>query len=157
MKWHDVETQIINDGQRFSDRVKNLAPQNSKYVGRDNGRLVDYIYVEGQRVRSNSNTLYNNISYVQQGISGKELVLKTVVNSGAVPYYDEAVMQPNRTVAIHYGRQEYGSKRYSNSVELVKENRNYLYYMRGSVFMEELINKYNGKTVIVDESMEAFE
>ena len=43
MKWHDVETQIINDGQRFSDRVKNLAPQNSKYVGRDNGRLVDYI------------------------------------------------------------------------------------------------------------------
>lgn len=156
MKWATIETQLINDGRRFSEEIKNLAPQNSKYVSIDNGKVVDYIYVDGRRVRTNTNNLYQNVVFKQEGLNNDRIVMKTVVDTGLVPYYEKAVLSKTLTVAKHYRRTEYGAKRYAVSIEYKKENRNYLYYMRGESLMRNLISKWNGKSIEVSDNIEVF-
>lgn len=156
MKWANIETELVNDGRKFSEGVKNLAPQNSKYVSIDKGKVVDYIYVDGRRVRTNTNNLFQNVVFKQEGLNNDTIVMKTVVDTSVVPYYDKAVLSKTLTVAKHYRRTEYGSIRYGSSIEYQKENRNYLYYMRGESLMRELISKWNGKTIEVEDDIEVF-
>lgn len=156
MKWANIETQLINDGRRFSEQIKNLAPQNSKYVSIDQGKIVDYIYVDGKRVRTNTNNLFQNVVFKQEGLNNDRIVMKTVVDTSVVPYYEKAVLSKTLTVAKHYRRTEYGSVRYGASIEYKKENRNYLYYMRGESLMQGLISKWNGKIIEVTDDIEVF-
>lgn len=156
MRWVDIELKLKTDANNFGRKVKELAPKNSSYIGLDNGKLVDYIYVEGKRVRTNSNNLYNSINTTQVYGNGKSIITKVVVDSGKVPYYDAAVLKSTREVALHYGRTEYGSKRYGNSRIKIKQNRNYLYYMLGEQYMIEFMGKWNGRTIKIEDSIEVF-
>lgn len=156
MKYINLETSLLNDTRKFHEDVKKLAPQNSTYIGKDNGKVVDYIYVDGKRVRSNTNNLYNSILQRIEGSSGKNMTIKTYVDTSQVPYYDRAVLSPTLLVAGHYGRVDYGNKRYVGSVEFTKENRNHLYYLEGQESLRNFINKWNGLVVEIEDSLEDF-
>lgn len=156
MSWGNIEQEIIRDSKKFGIQIKELAPQNSTYISYDKGKLVDYIYVEGKRVRTNSNRLYENIYQTIQYTDKRNMLFQTVVNKSRVPYYNEAVLSKTRTVAYHYLRSEYGKLRYSKSIERVKENKNYMYYMKGIAFMESLINKWNGKVFTISNDIGEF-
>ena len=156
MSWALLKTEILSDYLNFHNQIKSLAPQNSSYRSKEKGRLVDYIYVDGKRVRTNTNNLFNSITYIQEDYAGSNMIFKTVVDTSRVPYYDKAVLQPYLTVAFHYGRTEYGDTRYAESSTTLKENRNYLYYLKGQNLMTQLISKYNGRVVETDESIGDF-
>ena len=130
----------------FLSNYKNLAPQNSNYISKDRGRLVDYIYVDNKKVRTNSNRLYQGVRS-QVSKNGNTLTLSTLAG-GNISYYEKAVLSPTRKVAYHYGRTEYGDVRY-DSIEIDKENTNYLYYLKGTGELYDFINKYNGKVFTV--------
>lgn len=141
--WTKIESEIIKDFETFANQVKNLAPQNSTYISKHNGKVVNYIFVEGKRVKTNSNRLYESIN-TKMSRQGNDLTLEVVAGEG-INYYEKAVLHKNRKVAYHYSRTEYGSKRYEGSKVVNKENTNYLYYMNGVSFMQQFISKYNGK------------
>ena len=63
MTWIDIQNELIQDFMKLTQTLKDLAPKNSTYQSRDNGKLVDYIYVDGKRTRSNTNNLYNSIGF----------------------------------------------------------------------------------------------
>lgn len=154
--WSAIEQEIIADATTFATKVKYLAPQNSKYISIDRGKLVDYIYVDNKRVRTNTNRLFESIYMTRQYTKGADMLFQVVSKSGKVPYYHDAVLKKTRTVAQHYMRTEYGSTRYSNSVERQKENKNYLYYMKGVPFLQEFIGKWNGRTIRVSDDIGDF-
>lgn len=147
-----IENSIRMDMELFARKVKELAPQNSNYVGLSNYKVVDYIHVDGARVRTNSNNLYNSINMVETLRTNNRTIYQVVV-VGDVPYYEQAVLSPEIEVAFHYGRTEYGSVRYSNSIVTRKTNRNYLYYIKGEVEMRALISKWNNQTFTTTEKI----
>ena len=156
-KWANIENTIKRDLQDIYNHVKNLAPQNSKYVSVDNGKFVNYIYVDGKRTYTNTNTLYSSVKIKERASgSGKNMTSVVYVDSADVPYYEKAVLNPNIRYAKHYGRSEYGSRRYSNSVEMIKPNRNYLYYLGAKNYINSTIKKYNGRTYKISDSIEVF-
>lgn len=156
-KWANIENEIKFDLQNVYNHVRSLAPQNSKYVSVDNGKYVNYIYVDGKRTYTNTNTLYNSVKIKERSAgSGKNMTSTVYVDSADVPYYEKAVLNPNIRYAKHYGRTEYGSKRYGNSVEMIKANRNYLYYMEAKNYISSVIKKYNGKRYKITDSIEVF-
>ena len=62
-----MTTQEIVDGilQNFTsvyNTIKALAPQNSQYRSYDNGKLVNYIYVDGKRTYTNTGNLHRSIA-----------------------------------------------------------------------------------------------
>lgn len=138
--------------------LKGLAPQNSKYVGLDNFKRADYIFVNNKKVFTNTNKLYNSV-VARDRFKGTTLVHDVYVSSASVPYYRKAVLSPTLTRARHYGRLEYGETRYSNSVSwknsLVEEvpNRNYLYYEKAIPFIKAEIGKYNNKKIVVSDDI----
>lgn len=155
MTWIDIQNELIQDFMKLTQTLKDLAPKNSTYQSRDNGKLVDYIYVDGKRTRSNTNNLYNSIGFDIEFV-GNDIVSRTVV-SGSVPYYDKAVLKPTLTVATHHGRVEYGNDRYPTSIVGEVINRNYLYYMfQGEIEMLGLKSKWDGKTFKVESSIGDF-
>lgn len=156
--WGAIEGEIKRDLELIYRYIQGLAPQNSRYVGIDNGRVVDYIYVEGKRVRTNTNNLFSSVSMGEESLgSGKNLVSRVYVDSGRVPYYQKAVLSPTLKVAKHFGRTEYGSKRYgSESVEKDVVNRNYLYYMKAEGYVANILGKYNGREYRITDSIEVF-
>lgn len=156
--WGAIEGEIKRDLELIYRHIKSLAPQNSRYVSVDRGRVVDYIYVDGKRVRTNTNNLFNSVSIGERSSgNGKDLVSIVYVDGGRVPYYQKAVLSPTLRVAKHFGRTEYGSKRYgSESVERDVINRNYLYYMKAEGYVSSVIGKYNGREYKISDSIEVF-
>lgn len=137
------------------EHIKSLAPQNSKYVSMYEKNLVDFIFVDGKRVYTNTGKLKNSIMFE----SSKDLY---VTKSVGVPYYEKAVLRPTITVAYHYFRTEYGMKRYHatseelakgeywrESVEYEKENRNYLYYMKAKDYIQHQLGTLSGTKFII--------
>lgn len=153
MTWKDIEANIISDFNDFFIKLRDLAPYNSNYISVHEGKVVDYIFVGGKRVRTNSNKLFQNINKVEEITANNGKTLKVVVDTSNVPYYSRAVLEETRTVARHYGRTEYGDLRYGSSREYQKKNDNYLYYMKGQTYLAEFINKWNNTTFEVVEGM----
>lgn len=155
MEWEQLESIILLEMRNFTNSLKELAPYNSQYRGLLNYQPVNFIHVDGKRVRTNTNTLRNSINF-RYTKTGNNIVAQTYV-AGNLPYYDKVVNSPTITYAIHYGRTEYGSLRYSNSKEITKANRNYQYYVRtGESLMRNLVGKYNGATLYSDKSIEEY-
>lgn len=155
MTWNDLNIKMIGHLMEMSSRIKELAPKDSKYVSNDNGKLVDYIYVDGKRTRTNSNTLYNSIQFDLE-YNGKNMIAKTVVK-GDIPYYEKVVDRRTITVARHYRRSEYGSVRYGSSVIFEKDNRNYNYYVAGAKHeARRFRRRWNGKTFKITDNIEVF-
>ena len=73
--------------------IKGLAPQNSKYVGLDNFKKADYIFVNNKKVFTNTNKLYNSV-VARDRFKGTTLVHDVYVSSASVPYYKKAVLSP---------------------------------------------------------------
>lgn len=154
MTTEQVIQEITNDILFIYRKFKSLAPQNSEYMSNHMGKLVDYIFVNGKRVRTNTNNLFNNVFLRESPLGdGKGLRYSVFVNGGNVPYYNNVVNNPTITYARHYGRSEYGSVRYSNSVEKTKKNRNYKYYKDGNQYVMNLMTKYHGKNYKVTDSI----
>lgn len=155
MTTEQVIQEITNDILFIYRKFKGLAPQNSEYMSNHRGKLVDYIFVNGKRVRTNTNNLFNNVFLRESPLGdGKGLRYSVVVNGGNVPYYNNVVNRPMIIYARHYGRSEYGDVRYTNiSVEKTKKNRNYKYYKDGNQYVMNLMTKYNGKTYKVTDSI----
>ena len=148
-----IMLEIEQDARKLTNIIKGHAPRNSRYQSNDNGRLVDYIYVEGKRVRSNTNRLYESITFRNENLGTNQTTFSTVVQ-GDIPYYEEAVLTPTIRYARHFGRSEYGSIRYgSNSIEYDKPNRNYLFYMKAESAMLDIVSKWNGKVYHSKESI----
>ena len=148
-----IMLELENDARNLTRVIKGHAPRNSKYISNDNGRLVDYIYVDGKRVRSNTNRLYEAITFVSSSSATNETTFSTIVQ-GKIPYYEDAVLKPTLTYARHFGRSEYGSLRYgANSREITKPNRNYLFHMKAESTLSDIINKWNGKVFHTKESI----
>lgn len=156
--WSAIEGEIKRDLELIYRYIQSLAPQNSRYVSIDRGRVVDYIYVDGKRTRTNTNNLFNSVSIGERSSgNGKDLVSIVYVDGGRVPYYQRAVLSPTLRVAKHFGRTEYGRKRYgSESVEKDVVNRNYLYYMKAEGYVASIIGKYNGREYRITDSIEVF-
>lgn len=144
------------DIKRIHLAIQNLAPENSKYVSYDNGKLVNYIYVNNRKVTTNTGNLKSNVQL--KSMSGNNRIDYTIsVDGSAVPYYERAVLSPTLTRARHYGRTEYGSKRYSKSVEQQVENRNYMYYMKALGEVQSIISGLNGSVYYVKDDIGVYE
>ena len=155
MRWEDIQVELIQDFMTLTRTLKELAPKDSSYQSKDNGKLVDYIYVDGKKTRTNTNTLYNSINFDLEFV-GKDIVSRTVVK-GDVPYYEKAVLRPTLTVAHHYGRVEYGTKRYPTSIVGEVINKNYKYYVyQGELEMLGLKSKWDGRTFKVENGIGEF-
>lgn len=155
MRWEVIEGRILDDMEDFTRLIQSMAPKNSVYVSKDRGKVVDYIYVDGKRVRSNTNTLFNSIVFSYNNTNGKDIIAQTKVQ-GNIPYYERAVLSQRLDVASHYGRIEYGSQRYADSEEFSVLNRNYMYYMEGEHLMRALVNKWNGLEIPVSNKIGDF-
>lgn len=155
MNWKVIENELLKDMEYFTKKVKELAPKNSSYKSNFNGKLVDFIFVDNKKVKTNTNRLYESITFDYKTLGGKNIVAQTVVR-GDVPHYDKAVLSKVIHYARHYGRTEYGNVRYPNSVEHTKPNRNYLYYMKGEKYMQMVVNKWNGQTLKVRDKIGDF-
>lgn len=156
MTWNDIELELKADLETLTKSLKELAPKDSTYTGLYNYRKSDFIFVEGKRVYTNTNSLYNSITYDLKTTSGKNLIATTKV-VGDIPYYDKVVNEPFITVALHYGRSEYGSIRYPSSEIYQKENRNYNYYVeQGLIEMLGLSLEWNGRTFNVKDKIGDF-
>lgn len=154
MTTDQVIQEITNDIIFIYRKFKELAPHNSKYISNHRGKLVDYIFVNGKRVRTNTNNLFNNVFLRESPLGdGNGLSYRIFVNGGNVPYYNNVVNRPMIIYARHYGRSEYGNVRYSNSKEITKNNRNYKYYKDGNQYVMNLMTKYNGKSYKVTDSI----
>lgn len=155
MTWENVEDLLMKEMQDFTFKIQALAPYKSSYMSDLRGELVPFIHVDGKRVRTNSNRLHDSITFKYVHTNGLDIVAQTVV-SGSIPYYDDAVLKPTREVARHYGRTEYGSIRYADSKIKIKENKNFMYYMKGEHHMQDLISKWNNVTIEVTDDMGDF-
>lgn len=147
-----IDKAIRLDMERFSLNIKELAPKNSKYIGLSNYKIVDFIHVDGKRVRTNSNRLYESINMVVKSDTKNRTVYQ-VGSFGDLPYYDDAVLKQTIEVAYHFGRSEYGDIRYNGSKIVHRPNRNYLYYMKGINEMRSLIGKWNNQVIKTEESI----
>lgn len=138
--------------------LESLAPENSSYVGLDNFKKSDYIYVNNKRVYTNSGKLKRSIA-TKTNMKGTTMVHDVYVSSSNVPYYNRAVLSPTLTRVVHYGRIEYGNTRYYNEVswksskESVVPNRNYLYYQKGIDYIRAELGKYNGRKIEVSDDI----
>lgn len=151
-----IVNMISGDMLRIYNHIKDLAPQNSKYISIDNGKPVNYIYVNNKRVSTNTGNLHSSVSQVINYGSNK-LVHQVFVDGSRVPYYERAVLSPRLSRAKHYGRTEYGNTRYQQSKEETVENRNYLYYMNALPFVKNIIQSYNGKKYYVSDNIGGYE
>jgi hypothetical protein len=151
-----IVNELRNRFETIHKELKALAPQNTTYVSNFRGKLAPFIFVEGRRVFGNTNNLFNSVEHtiIEQG---NNLTSRVYVDSSKVPYYEKAVLSPTIQYARHYGRSEYGSIRYAKSVERVKKNRNYLYYMSGAVTtVLPILAQYNGKEFKVTDSINKY-
>lgn len=156
MTTDDLVNELRSKFNTIHSELKALAPYNTSYQSNMNGKLVPFIFVNGRRVYGNTNTLYNSVehSIVEEG---NNLTSRVYVDSSKVPYYEKAVLSPTIQYARHYGRSEYGSVRYAKSVEKVKKNRNYLYYMNGAVTtVLPILAEYNGREIKVTDSINKY-
>ena len=148
----EVEENILKDSRSALEKIRQLAPQNSRYKSYDRGKLVNYIYVDGRRVFTNSNNLFNSLK-VETRNQPFSKVIELVVSENDVPYYREAVLERTRIVARHFGRTDYGKLRYGTSEMVVKGNRNYMYYDDGIQYVKDVIAKWDGKIINVTDSI----
>ena len=148
----EVEENILKDSRSALEKIRQLAPQNSRYKSYDRGKLVNYIYVDGRRVFTNSNNLFNSLK-VETRNQPFSKVIELVVSENDVPYYREAVLERTRIVARHCRRTDYGKLRYGTSEMVVKGNRNYMYYDDGIQYVKDVIAKWDGKKINVTDSI----
>lgn len=153
-----ITTQTVLDELNVSfnkiyAHLRDLAPYNTTYVGIDNYKQVDYIFVENKRVRGNTNTLRNSVVQSQELLGKAQLTHKVSVSSASVPYYEKAVLSNTLTRAKHYGRLEYGNVRYANSTIEIVTNRNFEYYMQGLSFVQGEIRQYNNRKYHVSDDI----
>ena len=96
-----VMNEIGNTLHKIHIHLQNLAPINTKYKSLDRGKLVDYIYVNGDRVSGNTNNLRNSVKaqLVQESKFG--FIHSVGVSSSSVPYYSKAVLESELLVAYH--------------------------------------------------------
>ena len=150
---------LLKDFTSIYKYVKELAPQNSSYIGLDNFKPSNYIFVNNKRVYTNSGKLKNSVieSVTKKGVN---IVHEIYVPASSIDYYEKAVLSPTLTRTKHFGRIDYGTVRYyggqkwyENSRDEVVENRNYLYYMKGESFARSVINKYNGMKIYVEDDI----
>lgn len=164
MTTHNFIVQLQASINKIHIHLRDLAPKDSKYVGVDNFKPVDFIYVNNNRVYTNSNTLWNSVS-LRENRKGVDLIYDTYVPGSAVPYYEKVVYNKTITRAYHYGRLEYGDVRYrgnevswKNSMEQEVPNRNYMYYQKAESFIKaELIGRYDGLKIEVSENIKEWE
>lgn len=158
MWWKDIEFELGWDIMQAHEELKELAPQNSKYVSYHRGQLADYIFVDNIKTYTNTNHLFNSISYKETQLSGKSFIATTYVDGNTVPYYQEAVLSPILKYARQHGKTEYGSFRHSPQYvdEREKENRNYMYYMRGSYIFRTRLGGWNNRIYRVKDSIGDF-
>lgn len=162
MKYSEVERMLLQDIRTAHEKLKNLAPQDSEYVSDYRGKLVDFIFVDNVKTYTNTNHLFNSIEYRERrSISANykhDIEVTTAVSSSVVPYYNRAVLSPTLLAARQYGKSEYGSYRVDPRYvdEFEKDNRNYMYYMRGEYIYRDLKSRWDGKRFEVEDSIGGF-
>lgn len=154
----DLIQALLKDFGTIYDYMKNLAPENSSYIGLYNFKKVDFIFVNNKRVYTNTGTLKNSVMQSVKD-NGGSIVYDIYVPDSLVPYYDRAVLSKTLTRARHYGRIDYGTVRYTNvdrwkeSFEEEVDNRNYLYYMKAEGYVNSIISKYANQKFYVEDDI----
>lgn len=158
MKWADIERNIRLDIETIHKEIKELAPQNSTYTELYRGRMVDFIIVGGNRVYSNTNNLYNSVMLRVEN-SGNDIIATTFVDETRVPYYSRAVLLEYFNVIKKRSYTEYDEMGYFNPRSdewKLKENRNYLYYMKAVPMVRATLSKWNGTTFRITDKIGDF-
>lgn len=155
--WKHIEYLLKNDLIDTHRHIRDLAPRDSRYKGMYKGMLVDYIMVNNNPIFSNTNNLYNSVEFKFQGDLQKGGKFLTFVSTQRVPYYDKAVLEPEIRTFLTWGTRDYGDMYYPYySVEDWKENRNYLYYMRGESFVKQTLKKWDKRSYKINGRMDDF-
>lgn len=149
MTTQEVLLQIRKEMNNVKIVLQNQAPFNSRYKGLYDYKPSNFIFVNNQRVFSNTNTLRNSVSEKEISIGEQNFVHRVFVSDGQVPYYRQAVLSPTLTRFFHYGRFDYGMG-YEHSKTQIIENRNYLYYLKGTSQVRNIINNLPKEIEVTD-------